>query len=918
MRKTLLLSVATGLLALPGLAQDKPDKDLEPGLVAEYFALSQPPSTFPALSAAQKPTLVRVEKNVDYPDVTGDFYGTRLTENFYARWTGLLRVTKAGLTNFSAESDDGSRIVIDGKVVVDNGGIHSMSEKQASVELIAGEHELRIEFTQGGGEAGIRIRWQPPGGGRQALPANVLFHRKGADQVEWDKAAWEKRPKSKSIAAAKKGTGKFAEMDHGPFAAGTIDSMWGAKGNWANKGIAIKLDGDKMAHVCFDPEQMRMSAAWVGGGIGWPAGRDGLEGQPFADGNVLFGTKKGSLGFSKDGDWKDPRGKVPFGPLPRDWAHWVGLYRHGERSVLSYTVGPAEVLELPGYDAKSGLFSRTFNVTKAAGPLSMLVVDKDNAVTTMDGPIALLDNGETVVAVAAAGATLEAASGRVEAKLPAGKSALYIWAGPKGELSRFHEAVKSAAAPADLGPLTKGGPGLNTAVTTAGTLGKETGPFQLDVLTLPYENPSKSYMRLTGVDFFSDGKRAAVCTMDGDVWTIEGIDDTLEKLTWRRFASGLFQTLGLRIVKDEIYVLGRDQITRLRDLNGDGEADFYENFNNDCGVTPAYHEFAHDLHTDSQGNFYYLKGSNLGGAVVPYHGCLIKVAPDGKSSQVWTTGFRAPNGMSVGPDDVLTTSDNQGNWTPSTPINWITRQGQFCGFVPCSHQNPAPKERPDPLCWIPYDQDNSGGGQLWGSPKWGAFAGELFHLSYGKCVAFHVMREMVGDVIQGGVVKLPFKFISGSMRGRFNPVDGQMYFVGMRGWQTDGSRDGCFQRIRYTGKPINMPLVAKVTATSIAITFTDPLDPETAGAADSYTAVWCNLRWTADYGSPEFWVSQPNKKGREPLPVQGASLSPDRKTVTLKFEALKPVHHLVIKYKIRGADGAPINQEFDYTINKLP
>jgi hypothetical protein len=167
------------------------------------------------------------------------------------------------------------------------------------------------------------------------------------------------------------------------------------------------------------------------------------------------------------------------------------------------------------------------------------------------------------------------------------------------------------------------------------------------------------------------------------------------------------------------------------------------------------------------------------------------------------------------------------------------------------------------------------------------------------------------------VVKLPFKFISGSMRGRFNPVDGQMYFVGMRGWQTDGTREGCFQRIRATGKPMNTPLSAKVSTKGIDITFTDKLDPETAGSADSYTAVWCNLRWTGDYGSPEFWVSEPNKKGREPLPIQGASLSSDGKTVSLKIEGLKPVHHLVIKYKIKGADGAAINQELDYTINKV-
>jgi len=916
MKKALLLLVGIGVAGLVASAQDK---DLEPGLVAEYFSLEGGPNGFPAIPAAQKPTFVRVEKSVDYGDVSGDFYGTRLTDNFYARWTGVLRVEKAGKTSFWTESDDGSRLILDGKVVVDNGGVHPMTVKAGAADLTAGDHELKIEFTQGGGEAGVRVSWQPPGGRRQAIPAKAFFHKKGAEQVDWDQAAWKKRPQGKMAGASKKGSGKFAVMDHGPFAAGTIDAMWDGKGNWANKGIAIKLDADKMAHVCFDPEQMRMASAWVGGGVGWPAGRDGLEGQPFADGEVLWGTKKGSLGFSKDGDWKDPRGKVPYGPLPRDWAHWNGFYRHGETTVLSYSVGPAEILELPAFDAKSDVFSRTFNLKRASAPVSMLAVEKDGGSASLTEGIALLEAGDRVVAVAASGATLEAAGSRIEAKLPEGKSALYLWSGPKAELAKFQAAVKSAAAPADLSALTKGGPGRNTPVTTVGVVGQDKGPFQLDVLTVPYDNPSKSYMRLTGVDFFSSGKRAAVCTMDGDVWIIDGIDDTLGKLTWKRFASGLFQTLGLRIVNDEIYVLGRDQITHLHDLDQDGEADFYENFNNDCGVTPAYHEFAHDLQTDSKGNFYYLKGSNLGNAVVPYHGSLIKVAKDGQSSEVWTTGFRAPNGMSVGPGDVLTTSDNQGNWVPSTPINYITHQGQFCGFLPCAHTTPAPKERPDPLCWIPYYQDNSGGGQIWATTtKWGAFNGELFHLSYGKCVLFHVLREQVGDVWQGGVVKFPFKFISGVMRGRFNPVDGQMYFVGMRGWQTDGSRDGCFQRVRYTGAPINMPLTAKVTATEIAITFTDKLDPETAGSADSYSANWSNIRWTGAYGSPEYWVSDPNKKGREPLDVKGASLSADGKTVTLKFDGLKPVHELVIKYKIRGADGTALSQELDYTINKIP
>src|SRR5579862_850210 len=440
MKKTLwLVSVVTGLLALPGLAQDK---DLEPGLVAEYFLLSGAPNGFPTPPATQKPTLVRIDKNVDYTEVSGDFYGARMIENFYARWTGILRVEKAGKTSLWTESDDGSRLIIDGKTVVDNGGVHPMTEKSGSADLSAGDHEVKIEFFQGGGGAGVVVSWQPPGGRRQSIPAKAFFHKKGADQIAWDEAAWKKRPTAKSAGGpGRKGSGKFAEMDHGPFAAGTIDAGWGGKSNWANKGIAIKLDGEKMAHVCFDPEQMRMASAWVGGGIGWPAGRDGLEGQPFADGNVLWGTKKGSLGFPKDGDWKDPRGKVPFGPLPRDWAHWVGLYRHGERSILSYTVGSAEILEMPGFDAKTDVFSRTFNVAKAPGPIPMLVVDKDGASASVDGGLAVLDGGETVVAVAASGATLEAASGRIEARLPAGKSSLFLWAGPKGDLSRFQEAV---------------------------------------------------------------------------------------------------------------------------------------------------------------------------------------------------------------------------------------------------------------------------------------------------------------------------------------------------------------------------------------------------------------------------------------------------------------------------------------------
>ena len=113
-------------------------------------------------------------------------------------------------------------------------------------------------------------------------------------------------------------------------------------------------------------------------------------------------------------------------------------------------------------------------------------------------------------------------------------------------------------------------------MTTRGRLGLIPGPYVVDTITVPEDNPWKSWIRCSGFDFFEDGETAAMCSVTGDVWIVSGINEDLKELKWRRFATGLFQPLGLKIVDGEVYVLGRDQITRLHDLNADGEADFYE------------------------------------------------------------------------------------------------------------------------------------------------------------------------------------------------------------------------------------------------------------------------------------------------------------------------------------------------------
>src|SRR5207244_701089 len=65
----------------------------------------------------------------------------------------------------------------------------------------------------------------------------------------------------------------------------------------------------------------------------------------------------------KDGSFADPR-PLTNGPLPAAWAKYRGLFKHGEKVALHYTVGEAEVWELPGCEEIDGssVFSRTFQI----------------------------------------------------------------------------------------------------------------------------------------------------------------------------------------------------------------------------------------------------------------------------------------------------------------------------------------------------------------------------------------------------------------------------------------------------------------------------------------------------------------------------------------------------------------------------
>lgn len=500
-------------------------------------------------------------------------------------------------------------------------------------------------------------------------------------------------------------------------------------------------------------------------------------------------------------------------------------------------------------------------------------------------------------------------------------------------------AIKGVpTAPKNLRPLTRGKQVNQKPIVLKGKRADDKKAYVLDDIPIPFKNEFRDPMQTGGFDFFSDGTTAAVCTMHGSVWIVSGIDDKLDRVTWKRFASGLFETMGLKIVDDKIYVNGRDQITRLHDLNNDGHADFHECFNNDVKVTSNWHEFAFDLHTDPQGDFYFTKAGPVpsGGRgfqrVLEHHGKVLKLSKDGSKLEVFASGFRVPNGMGVGPKGEVTTGENEGTYVPRCKVTNVT-EGSFHGVV-FTADDPNQKEGyARPICFLPMQADSSGGGQVWSGPKWGPLSNQLFHCSYGKSSIFMVMRDTVNGQLQGGVFRIPMRMYSGAIRGRTNPRDGQLYILGLGGWQSNSARPGCIHRIRYTGKPAFMPRAMRTARNGIYITFTCDLDPELANDPDSFAIKQWNYVYGPMYGSPQISALNPKPGIKETarlrelkhsynktdtLEVKSARLQPDGRTVFVEIPGLKPVMQMHIKMDLESTTGQEIVYDIYNTIHQLP
>ena len=658
-------------------------------------------------------------------------------------------------------------------------------------------------------------------------------------------------------------------------------------------------------------------------------------------GDVSFETAGGPGWANPDtGSFDDPRirgrdGKC-YGPLPRAWCRYRGLYHADDRIVFAYTVGNVQILESPSViDSQiAPMFARMFNIGPRQKPITLRVLSHPdgNAVANIDR---LNDSAEFITvdglehkSLFVAGAVKLpneakwslANDNHLLLRLPAGEDTLQfaVWAGRllAGKASKeFAANITQKIHTADLTTMTAGGQTRwNQSIRTIIERGKTNGPFAVDCLTIPVQNPWSVQLRLTGLDFLPDESRLVACTWDGDVWQVSGLDRADRVLSWRRIACGLFQPLGLKVVDGVIYVCCRDQIAILRDLNNDGETDFYECFNSDHQVTEHFHEFAMGLQTDSAGNFIYAKAArHAKPAIVPQHGTLLRVAKDGSSTEIIATGFRAPNGVCVNPDDTLFVTDQEGHWVPKNRINWVRPGGRFYGNILAYTDvtDTSDSEQEEPVCWITNRFDRSPG-ELVRVPNsaWGGLNGALLNLSYGHGKAYVVPHERIGDTMQGGMIALPLSpFPTGVMRGRFHPHNSDLYLCGMYCWAGNQQEPGGMYRLRATGKPAYLPVGYFVRGRELSLTFSDSLQRDSVVDVRNFgLKVWDLIR-SEEYGSPHL--------NEQSLKITSTRLSADCRTITLTIPRLRPTRGLELWYSIKGGDNSDVSGVFHGTIHNI-
>ncbi len=437
---------------------------------------------------------------------------------------------------------------------------------------------------------------------------------------------------------------------------------------------------------------------------------------------------------------------------------------------------------------------------------------------------------------------------------------------------------------------------------------------------LSQARPDEFLPKVAGMDFLPDG-RLVVSTWDaaGAVYVLDNVKSgDPKKIKARRIAQGLAEPLGLKVVDGEIYVLQKQELTKLVDRDKDGVIDDYICFAKGWRASANFHEFAFGL--AYKDDYFYATlaiAINPGGAStrpqVVDRGKVIRISRKDGSLEFIARGLRTPNGIGEGPDGQLFVADNQGDWLPSSKILHV-KPGAFYNSYAVDSAAVAQLPVQQPVAWLPQDEIGNSPTQP-ALLKDGPYAGQLAFgdVCYGGLQ--RLFMEKVNGEYQGCVFRFTQGLEGGTNRLVYGP-DGGLY-VGMIGNPGNWGQTGKFwyglQRMKYNDQSTFEMLAVRAKSNGMEVEFTEPLRKGDGWDPAQFEVKQWRYQPTVAYGGP--------KLDEQAMTVQSASVSSDRKKVFLEIPGLKAGH--VVWIHLRNLTVSEMrhglwSSEAWYTLNAIP
>ncbi len=470
---------------------------------------------------------------------------------------------------------------------------------------------------------------------------------------------------------------------------------------------------------------------------------------------------------------------------------------------------------------------------------------------------------------------------------------------------------------------------LLPVTTTAKT---EADYYQIQTL----KSPEGDILEIGGMAFLPDNS-LAVATRRGEIWIIKKWDTETPKLS--RFASGLHEPLGLAYHEGAFFTTQRSEVTKITDKNSDGRADRYESVVS-WPLTANYHEYAYGPEFLPNGDMLITLNVGWEGKGVskaPFRGWMMLITPEGKMTP-FAAGMRSPSSFGFNDQGDIFYAENQGDWVGSGRITHIEK-GDFAGHPASLNWTNEPgsplslqsgeinddfgtmyeaaktvKSLKIPSVWFPHSIMGISTSDIISIPKkgFGPFGGQLLVGDQGQSKVMRVFLEKVNGVYQGACFPFREGFGSGILRLEWAPDGSLMVGMTSRGWASTGAEPFGLQRLEWKGEvPFEIQQM-EIKDDGFLLTFTQPVDPATAGNTSAYSLQRFTYQYHQQYGSPVTDLGQ--------CQITKANVLPSGNQVKLTISGLKPgyIHELRLAGVMSKSGEQVLHPLGYYTLNQLP